>query len=38
MVEIAMLGNLPYTALESAIFTHPLLAESFNNLFASLEE
>ncbi|MFP4345678.1 MAG: mercuric reductase [Anaerolineales bacterium] len=38
MLEIAMLGNLPYTALENAIFTHPLLAESFNTLFASLEE
>lgn len=38
MLEIAMLGNLPYTTLRDAIFAHPTLAESFNNLFASLED
>ncbi len=36
MIEIAMMGRLPYTALRDAVFAHPLLAESFNNLFASL--
>ncbi len=36
MIEIAMLGKLPYTALRDAIFAHPTLAESLNNLFASL--
>jgi len=36
MIEIAMMGKLPYTALRDAVFAHPLLAESFNNLFASL--
>ncbi len=33
MVEIAMMGQLPYTALRDAIFAHPTLAESLNNLF-----
>lgn len=37
-IEIAMMGKLPYTALRDAVFTHPTLTESFNNLFASLEE
>jgi pyruvate/2-oxoglutarate dehydrogenase complex dihydrolipoamide dehydrogenase (E3) component len=36
MIEIAMMGKLPYTALRDGIFAHPTLAESFNNLFASL--
>ena len=36
MIEIAMMGGLPYTALRDGVFAHPLLAESFNNLFASL--
>jgi pyruvate/2-oxoglutarate dehydrogenase complex dihydrolipoamide dehydrogenase (E3) component len=37
MLQIAMLGDLPYTALRDAIFAHPTLAESLNNLFARLE-
>jgi pyruvate/2-oxoglutarate dehydrogenase complex dihydrolipoamide dehydrogenase (E3) component len=37
MVEIAMMGHLPYTALQNAIFAHPTLAESLNNLFDSIE-
>lgn len=36
MVEIAMLGKLPFTTLRDAIFAHPTLAESFNNLFATV--
>jgi pyruvate/2-oxoglutarate dehydrogenase complex dihydrolipoamide dehydrogenase (E3) component len=36
MLEIAMFGKLPYTVLRDAIFAHPTLAESFNNLFATL--
>ncbi|HEY0584267.1 MAG TPA: mercuric reductase [Chloroflexota bacterium] len=35
MLEIAMLGNLPYTVLRDAVFAHPALSESFNNLFAA---
>jgi pyruvate/2-oxoglutarate dehydrogenase complex dihydrolipoamide dehydrogenase (E3) component len=33
MLEIAMMGKLPYTALQDGIFAHPTLAESLNNLF-----
>ena len=36
MLEIAMFGQVPYTVLRDAIFAHPTLAESFNNLFAQL--
>jgi hypothetical protein len=32
-----MLGKLPYPVLREAIFAHPTLAESFNNLFNSFE-
>jgi pyruvate/2-oxoglutarate dehydrogenase complex dihydrolipoamide dehydrogenase (E3) component len=35
-MEVAMLGHVPYTALRDAVFAHPTLAESLNNLFASL--
>jgi pyruvate/2-oxoglutarate dehydrogenase complex dihydrolipoamide dehydrogenase (E3) component len=35
MLQIAMLGHLPYTVLKDAVFAHPTLAESFNNLFNS---
>lgn len=37
LLEVAMMGKLPYTALRDAIFAHPTLAEALNNLFASLE-
>lgn len=37
MLEIAMLGKLPYTTLQEAIFAHPTLAESLNNLFGFLQ-
>jgi len=37
MFEIAMLGKLPYTVLKDAIFAHPTLAESLNNLFMKLD-
>lgn len=33
MLQIAMMGKLPYTALRDGVFAHPLLAESLNNLF-----
>jgi len=35
MIEIAMMGQLPYTALRDGVFAHPALAEAFNNLFGS---
>nr|BBH85774.1 mercuric reductase [Thermosporothrix sp. COM3] len=37
MIEIAMMGKLPYTALKDGVFTHPTLAESLNSLFTSIE-
>jgi pyruvate/2-oxoglutarate dehydrogenase complex dihydrolipoamide dehydrogenase (E3) component len=37
MFEIAMLGRVPYTTLKEAIFAHPTLAESLNNLFLALD-
>ncbi len=37
MIEIAMLGKVPYPVLREAIFAHPTLAESFNNLFGYVE-
>jgi pyruvate/2-oxoglutarate dehydrogenase complex dihydrolipoamide dehydrogenase (E3) component len=33
MVQLAMMGRLPYAALRDATFAHPTLAESLNNLF-----
>ena len=32
-IELAMMGKLPYTVLKDAVFAHPTLAESLNNLF-----
>jgi pyruvate/2-oxoglutarate dehydrogenase complex dihydrolipoamide dehydrogenase (E3) component len=37
MFEIAMIGHLPYTTLKDAIFAHPTLAESLNNLFKTMD-
>ena len=36
-LKIAMLGELPYTALRDAVLAHPTLAESLNNLFMTLD-
>jgi pyruvate/2-oxoglutarate dehydrogenase complex dihydrolipoamide dehydrogenase (E3) component len=38
MLETAMMGKLPYTVLRDAVFAHPTLAESLNNLFSSFEQ
>ena len=35
MIEIAMMGHVPYPALRDGIFAHPTLAESLNNLFVA---
>jgi pyruvate/2-oxoglutarate dehydrogenase complex dihydrolipoamide dehydrogenase (E3) component len=35
-LQVAMMGRLPYTALRDAVFAHPTLAESLNNLFATI--
>jgi pyruvate/2-oxoglutarate dehydrogenase complex dihydrolipoamide dehydrogenase (E3) component len=33
-IQLAMIGRLPYTVLKDAVFAHPTLAESLNNLFS----
>lgn len=35
VLEVAMMGHLPYTTLRDGVFAHPTLAESLNNLFTS---
>jgi hypothetical protein len=35
VVQTAMLGGMPYTALRDAIFTHPTTAEGLVGLFAN---
>jgi pyruvate/2-oxoglutarate dehydrogenase complex dihydrolipoamide dehydrogenase (E3) component len=37
MLQIAMMGKLPYTKLRDAVLAHPTLAESLNNLFTHFE-
>jgi pyruvate/2-oxoglutarate dehydrogenase complex dihydrolipoamide dehydrogenase (E3) component len=37
MLQIAMMGRMPFTALRDGIFAHPTLAESLNNLFAHFD-
>jgi pyruvate/2-oxoglutarate dehydrogenase complex dihydrolipoamide dehydrogenase (E3) component len=37
VLEVAMLGKLPYTALRDGVFAHPTLAESLNNLFMAMD-
>jgi pyruvate/2-oxoglutarate dehydrogenase complex dihydrolipoamide dehydrogenase (E3) component len=36
-IQIAMMGRVPYPVLREAIFAHPTLAESLNNLFVRVE-
>ncbi|WP_119071868.1 mercuric reductase [Aggregatilinea lenta] len=38
LVQVAMMGRLPYTALRDGIFAHPTLAEAVNNLFLNVED
>jgi pyruvate/2-oxoglutarate dehydrogenase complex dihydrolipoamide dehydrogenase (E3) component len=37
MIQVGMLGKLTHTAMAGAIFTHPLLAEGLNTLFAMFD-
>jgi len=36
MLQLAMMGSLPYTTLRDGMFSHPTLSESLNNLFGAL--
>ena len=38
VLQMAMMGKVPYTVLRDAVFAHPTLAESLNNLFSTLDE
>jgi pyruvate/2-oxoglutarate dehydrogenase complex dihydrolipoamide dehydrogenase (E3) component len=37
IIQVAMMGKLPYTDLKDAVFTHPTLAEGLNALFMTLD-
>lgn len=37
VLQVAMMGKLPYTAIKDGVFAHPTLAESLNNLFMTLD-
>ncbi|GHO88537.1 mercuric reductase [Dictyobacter formicarum] len=37
IIQVAMMGKLPYTALRDGIFTHPTMAEGLNALFMTLD-
>ena len=37
MIQIAMMGKLPYTALRDGTFSHPTWSEALNNVFSTLE-
>ena len=36
VLQMAIMGKLPYTVLRDAVFAHPTLAESFNNIFTGI--
>lgn len=37
VLQTAMMGKLPYTRVKEAVYAHPTLAESLNNLFMTLD-
>jgi hypothetical protein len=37
VLQVAMMGKLPYTVMRDGIFAHPAWAESLNNLFMSMD-
>jgi pyruvate/2-oxoglutarate dehydrogenase complex dihydrolipoamide dehydrogenase (E3) component len=38
MLQIAMMGEVPYTTLRDTVFAHPTWSESLNTLFAAIDE
>ena len=38
VLQVAMMGELPYTALRDGVFSHPTLSESLNTLFMAMDE
>ena len=37
VLQVAMMGNQPYTAIPDGVFAHPTLAELLNDLFISMD-
>lgn len=37
VLQMAMMGKVPYTAIRDGVFAHPTLAESLNNLFMAID-
>ncbi len=37
VLQVAMMGDLPWTALRDAAISHPTVSESLNNLFMTLD-
>jgi pyruvate/2-oxoglutarate dehydrogenase complex dihydrolipoamide dehydrogenase (E3) component len=37
MLQLSMMGKIPYNVLGSTVFAHPLYAEALNNLFMKLD-
>jgi pyruvate/2-oxoglutarate dehydrogenase complex dihydrolipoamide dehydrogenase (E3) component len=37
VLQMAMIGGLPYSVLRDGVFAHPTLAESLNNLFTAMD-
>lgn len=37
VLQVAMMGKIPYPLIKEAVFAHPTLAESLNNLFMTVE-
>jgi pyruvate/2-oxoglutarate dehydrogenase complex dihydrolipoamide dehydrogenase (E3) component len=37
VLQMAMMGGVPYTALRDGVFAHPALSESLNNLFMAMD-
>jgi pyruvate/2-oxoglutarate dehydrogenase complex dihydrolipoamide dehydrogenase (E3) component len=37
VLQVAMMGDLPYTAIRDGVFAHPTLTESLNTLFTTLD-
>ncbi len=36
LIQVAMMGKIPYYIIRDAVFAHPTLAESLNNLFMTM--
>ena len=37
VLQVAMMGELPYTLLKESVFAHPTFSESLNNLFMAMD-